>query len=74
MAPPHFQTGAMVYLANRKPSRGMGGVVSSLRPLSNAASEQSLETAFAHGFNSRQSGAAHLKSFPSEKYETRTYV
>jgi hypothetical protein len=74
MAPLHFQTGAMVYLANQKPSRGMRGVVSSLWLLPNADSEQSLETAFAHGFNSRQSGTAHLKSFPSEKTKRGQYV
>jgi hypothetical protein len=74
MAPPHFQTGAMVYLANRKPSRGMRGVVSSLWLSPNAGSEQSLETAFVHGFDSRPSGTAHLKSFPSENTKRGQYV
>jgi hypothetical protein len=74
MAPPHFQTGAMVYLANLKPSRGMRGVVSSLWLSPNADSEQSLETAFVRGSIHAHPVQNYLKSFPSENTKRGQYV
>ena len=77
MAPSHSETGAMVYLANCNPRRGIRGVVVckqtdiTLRfPPNNAVFELSLETAFAF----LPAGTTHLKSFPSEKTKRGHYV
>jgi hypothetical protein len=88
MAPSYSDTGAMVYLANSRPRRDMRGVVARRRAVASgrvvargrvvstvsmphdAASEHELETAFAF----RLTGAAHLKSFPSEKTKRGHYV
>jgi hypothetical protein len=71
----------MVYLANVESCRVMRGTVgfvqaaeTHLQTLTNAASKQSLETAFLLDSESCPSGTTHLKSFPSEKMKRGHYV
>jgi hypothetical protein len=71
----------MVYLADpesRRVMRGTVGIVQAagfhLQTLTNAASKQSLETAFLLDSASCPSGTTHLKSFPSEKMKRGHYV
>lgn len=72
MAPPHSETGAMVYLANLESRPVMRGLVSC--QTSTAASKHTLETAFLFGSDTCLPVTSHLKSFPSEKTKRGHYV